>query len=237
MADYDYQSPGFTAEGVEPPASLKSEGFQAGYKPPAAYFSWFWTRVSNCITELQAKLSGAAKSDLSNVDDADFRSKADSAGTGGIPIINAASTDGAAYTATVPGVTKLTNGMMLTIIPAITSTTTGTTLNINGLGAKSIRQPLSFNTAAMTLPKLNTFFSEGRPVTVQYDENYIAGGMWKTVDKPKTSAQDLYGVVPVESGGTGAATPAEALTNLGIIYAETLPETAKEGQIYLIPVK
>lgn len=34
-------------------------------------------------------------------------------------------------------------------------------------------------------------------------------------DKVKYSAQDLYGTVPVESGGTGGTTPEEALLNLG----------------------
>lgn len=235
MAEYEYQSPGFTAEGVEPPASLKSEGFQKGYKPPAAYFTWFWTRVSRCITELQNKLAGKASKDLTDVDDAAFRSKASAAGTGGIQVVPAASSDGIAYTATMKGVTELTNGLMLTIIPSITSKSTAITLNVNGLGAKMVRLPLSFNTAAATTPKLATFFSEGRPVTVQYDANYVAGGMWKAVDKQKTSAQDLYGTVPIESGGTGATNAKDALTGLGIIYSETEPEYV-EGRIWLKPI-
>ena len=217
--DYEYQSPGFTAEGVEPPASLKSDGFKTGYKPPADYFSWFWTRVSRCITELQTKLSGAAKNDLSNVEDDTFRSKASNAGVGGIQTVRATSSDGVAYAATVTGVTELTNGMMLTIIPEITSTSTAITLNVNGLGAKMVRLALSFNTAAATIPKLPTYYSAGRPVTLMYDENYIAGGIWKTVDKQKTSSQDLYGTVPIDSGGTGAETAAEARKNLGIVDA------------------
>ena len=221
--DFEHKSPGFTAPGTEPPASLKSEGFQPGYKPPAAYFNWFWTSASACIEELQNTLRSlkagdieAAEASLNNVTSDIFRDKAIEAGVGGTPVVAAESTDGVAYTATVQGVKELYNGFTVTIIPNMTSTARATTLNVNGWGAIDVRQPLSFNTAAMTLPKMDTFLSEGRPVTVQYDAEYVAGGMWKTVDKQKTSAQDLYGTVPVEGGGTGATDGRTALKNLGI---------------------
>nr|DAP38620.1 MAG TPA: H-type lectin domain [Caudoviricetes sp.] len=289
--------PEWHAEGTEPPASLKQSGFEAGYKPPAAYFNWFWNRVSTCLTEIRNKLKGhvestsnphgvtasqigldkvdntsdaeksvkhastsgtadktkssmtvrfnggntegadkwtfdgstarsvnitpsgigASKSDLSNVDNAVFRSKASSAGATGLPVVAAESTDGVAYTATVPSVTELSNGLTIVIVPNKTSTATQATLNVNSLGAKEIRIPLSFNTAAMSTPKLSTFFTEGRPITVQFDAGYVSGGTWKTIDKQKTSAQDLYGTVPVESGGTGATNAAGARTNLGAV--------------------
>lgn len=299
--DFEKNVPEWHAEGTEPPASLKQSGFEAGYKPPAAYFNWFWNRVSACLTEIRNKLKGhvestsnphgvtasqigldkvdntsdaeksvkrastsgtadktksamtvrlnggntegadkwtfdgstarsvnitpsgigASKSDLSNVDNAVFRSKASSAGATGLPIVAAESTDGVAYTATVPSVTELSNGLTIVIVPNKTSTTTQATLNVNGLGAKGIRIPLSFNSAAMSLPKLDTFFTEGRPVTVQFDAGYASGGIWKTIDKQRTSAQDLYGLVPVESGGTGATDAATARTNIGAEAANT----------------
>lgn len=294
--DFEKNVPEWQAKGAEPPSSLKENGFEAGYKPPAAYFNWFWNRVSACLTEIRSKLKGhaentsnphnvtasqlglgnvndtadadksvkyasiagtankvqssmtvrlnggttegtdkltfdgsadrsmnitpdgigASKSDLSNVDDAVFRNKASSAGAVGLPVVAATSTDGISYTATVPGVTGLSNGLSLIIIPNKTSTTTQVTLNVNGFGAKGVRIPLSFNTSAMTVPKLETFFAEGRPVTVQFDSNYTSGGIWKTIDKQKTSAQDLYGTTPIESGGTGASDAASARNNLGI---------------------
>lgn len=294
--DFEKNVPEWHAEGTEPPASLKQSGFEAGYKPPAAYFNWFWNRVSACLTEIRNKLKGhvestsnphgvtasqigldkvdntsdaeksvkhastsgtadktkssmtvrfnggntegadkwtfdgstarsvnitpsgigASKSDLSNVDNAVFRSKASSAGATGLPVVAAESTDGVAYTATVPSVTELSNGLTIVIVPNKTSTATQATLNVNSLGAKEIRIPLSFNTAAMSTPKLSTFFTEGRPITVQFDAGYVSGGIWKTIDKQKTSAQDLYGTVPVESGGTGATDAATARVNLGI---------------------
>lgn len=293
--NFEKKVPEWMAEGTEPPASLKASGFEAEMKPPAAYFNWFWNRVSACLTEIRAKLSGhandqanphgvtaaqvgldkvnntpdsekavafaseagvgrkvaqklvlrfkggstentdlftydgsggksvnitadkigAAETDMSNVPNSLFKAKASLAGVG-IPAVPATSADGLAYAATVPGVTELTNGLLLTIIPEITSTGTAVTLNVNGLGARYLRLPLSFNNAAMTIPRLETYFTEGRPITVQYDANYANGGAWKTLGKQRTSAQDLYGTVPVEGGGTGAETAAEALKNLGL---------------------
>jgi hypothetical protein len=46
--------PEWNAQGVEPPASLKNTGFEAGYKPPAAFFNWFWHGVSEALSELQS---------------------------------------------------------------------------------------------------------------------------------------------------------------------------------------
>lgn len=202
--DFEKNVPEWQAQGTEPPASLKESGFQAGYKPPAAYFNWFWHGVSACLTEIRSKLSFLRK--------------------GSIPIVEATSTDGVAYTATVPDVSELYNGMMLTIIPNMTSTSKTITLNVNGLGDKMVRLPLSFNNAAMTTPRLDAYYTEGRPLTLQFDADYIAGGAWKTI-KQRTSAQDLYGTVPVESGGTGAETAEEARANLGAVSMATASAT------------
>lgn len=60
--------PDWVAEGTEPTEEIKATGFVAGYKPPAAYFNWFWTKVSKCIAELQTKL-GTAEDKLSGVED------------------------------------------------------------------------------------------------------------------------------------------------------------------------
>ena len=199
--EFEKKVPEWAAQGTEPPASLKSTGFQAGQKPPAAYFNWFWNAVSACLTELQAKLGFVQRN-------------------AALPIAEAVSTDGISYTATVEGVTELYNGLTITVIPNMNSASNAITLNVNGLGAKMVRVPLSFNNAAMTTPRLDTYYSEGRPLTLQYDAAYLAGdGIWKTVGKGRTSAQDLYGTVPIESGGTDATTAAEAREKLGITPA------------------
>lgn len=306
--EFEKNVPEWNATGTEPPSTLKESGFTEGYKPPAAYFNWFWNRVSACLTEIRMQLSGhanskdnphnvtkaqiglgnvdntkdsaksvsyansagmaeevssnlaiqlnggtvegtskftyngsaaktvnitpekisAAKSDLSNVPADAFRSKVTNAAVG-VPTIAAASSDGIAYTATAAGISELYNGLMVVIIPNVNSASTQATFNLNGLGAKTIRQPLSFNTAAMTQPKLANFLVAGRPVLLQFDANYVAGGIWKTMDKQKTSAQDLYGTVPIENGGTGAETAAAARENLGITPANIGAAAASHG--------
>lgn len=50
-------APDWNATGAEPPATLKSNGFQSGYKPPAAFFNWFWTKCSKCISEIHTKIN------------------------------------------------------------------------------------------------------------------------------------------------------------------------------------
>ena len=44
-------------DGTEPSTELSTKGFQAGYKPPAGVFNWFFNKVFNAVTELQEKLA------------------------------------------------------------------------------------------------------------------------------------------------------------------------------------
>lgn len=57
IGSFTNSSPNWNKTGTEPPASMKLKGFKAGYKPPAGFFNWFWTKVSKCITELQSKIT------------------------------------------------------------------------------------------------------------------------------------------------------------------------------------
>ena len=136
-----------------------------------------------------------------------------------IKIVDAVTEDGATYTATVPDITELKNGMELTIIPSASNTNLSPRLVINGID-KAIRIGHSFNYAATNALKTN-YLQAGRPVKLKYDANCNLGtqgqGAWIFTDKQKTSAQDLYGTVPIESGGTGASTAEEALANLGVV--------------------
>ena len=53
--DFEKKVPEWDNVGAEPDAQLKKEGFKAGYKPPAAYFNWFFNRISEVAKELQEK--------------------------------------------------------------------------------------------------------------------------------------------------------------------------------------
>lgn len=115
--------------------------------------------------------------------------------SGGIPVVTTAGT-GAAYTATVEGITELTIGLTLTIIPHVTSTETAPMLNVNGLGAHAIRRRVSGSTDT-TVGYASSWIYENKPVTVTYYGTY-----WITDDiKPNTN--DLSGTVSVVNGGTG----------------------------------
>ena len=55
--DFDYKPLDWAAEGVEPPESVKNEGWLAGHRPPSAYFNYKWRADYLTQTELQQKLS------------------------------------------------------------------------------------------------------------------------------------------------------------------------------------
>lgn len=131
-------------------------------------------------------------------------------------ICTAESSDGVTYTATVPGVTALYAGLKVCIKFARNSTSVTPKLNVNGLGVKNIRQPLSTNNAA-TAPGPNAnWLTTSCPVVLTYN-----GSMWKT-DFQRPDANNLYGTAGISNGGTGATTAEAARTNLGAASAAEL---------------
>lgn len=123
----------------------------------------------------------------------------------GPAVVDATSSNGVAYSATVPGVTELYNGLEITIIPEVESTSTAITLNVNGLGAKPVRLRLSTNTATLVQPEQNTFYAAGRPVKLKYDAKYLNSGAWVVADGQRTSAEDLYGSIATTKSVTLSA--------------------------------
>lgn len=139
----------------------------------------------------------------------------------------ATSGTGAAYKADVKAIDALTVGVNFTIIPHVANSTSSPTLNINGFGAKAIRQRLS-NGADDSVELANGFLAAGKPVHVVYD-----GVNW-IVDMPKPVATQLEGVVPVSGGGTGATVASTALNNLGITWGTAEPPAnGTPGSIYI----
>ena len=99
------------------------------------------------------------------------------------------------------------------------STTTRPTLNVNSLGAKTIRQPLSTNTGGTVDGASASWLTASKPVTVRYDGSY-----W-IIDNTRPAATNLYGTVPIANGGTGATTADAARDNLGAAPAYTYGTT------------
>lgn len=128
---------------------------------------------------------------------------------GGDKIVTTAGT-GAAYVASVDGITALTAGVSFVMIPNVTSTKVNPTINVNGLGAKNIRMKISNNTTATTTLSSSNMLVANKPVRVMYD-----GTQW-VIDIVRPSVANLYGTLGVAQGGTGATTAAAARDNLDV---------------------
>lgn len=114
-----------------------------------------------------------------------------------LPTVPAESTDGVAYTAAVDGLTEYKSGMMLTVVPNMTSTQGGVTLDVNGLGAKGIRRPGKATSNQITADTAN-WLTANKSVLLQYNGTY-----WIAVAYGRPYASDLSGTVPAKNGGTG----------------------------------
>ena len=77
-----------------------------------------------------------------------------------------------AFTATVPGITALRDGVCVWLKNGVVTSTTGFTININGLGAK----PSYSNMAAATQD--STIFDVNYTMLFVYDSTRVAGGCW-----------------------------------------------------------
>lgn len=104
---------------------------------------------------------------------------------------------GAAYTATVDGITSLTAGTSFIMIPHTLSTAVNPTLNVNGLGAKQIRRRMTNATGAVAMGYAASWLTTNKPVRLIYDGNY-----W-IADLPRPAAADISGTITVAQGGTG----------------------------------
>ena len=183
--------------------------------------------TSSIQTQLNGKASSSHTHSAATTSADGFMSSADKTklNYGGVPIVTT-SGDGSAYTVTVDGITELKVGAKITIIPHVASAAYAPTLNVNGLGAKAIRMPVSYNTSASSNGVTTNWIAANRPVTVQYNGTY-----WLTADITRPSANYMYGTVPIENGGTGATTEADALKNLGLTSSSTTNADIKINSI------
>ena len=83
------------------------------------------------------------------------------------------------------------------------------TLNVNGLGAKNIRRRVSNSTVTTVAATSANWLGANKPIRMTYD-----GSFW-IADFTRPNANDIYGTVAIENGGTGASSAESALANLG----------------------
>lgn len=144
--------------------------------------------------------------------------------------------NGAAYTATVKGITELKAGATFMMVPHTVSTSTTATLNVNNLGAKAIRRRVSNSTTTTVAPTTAGWLAAKKPIRVTYDGSY-----W-IADHIRPNANDIYGTIPIANGGTGATTAADALTKLGAqakhtTVTVTLPASGWSGNKQTVTAK
>lgn len=77
-----------------------------------------------------------------------------------------------AFTATVPGITELRDGVCMLLKNGVVTSAAGFTININGLGAKPSYSNMSAATADTTL------FNVNYTMLFVYDETRVSGGCW-----------------------------------------------------------
>lgn len=116
---------------------------------------------------------------------------------------------GAAYEATVRGITELKNGVSFIMIPHTTNTTLTPQLNVNNLGAKMLCRGGS-STRAYNYTISSQELVQNKAYLVMY-----TGGVWQIVNCPVPEANELSGRVPVDNGGvpsTNVANKGKVLT-------------------------
>ena len=126
---------------------------------------------------------------------------------------------GSAYIAAVSNIESLTVGASFIMVPHTVSTRAQVTLNVNSLGAKIIRRGISINTATTVLSDDASWLAANKPILVTYNGTYWIANL------PRPYATDIYGQVPIASGGTGANTADAARTNLEV-YSKTEVDAA-----------
>lgn len=135
---------------------------------------------------------------------------------------------GAAYAAIVDGITALTIGVKFTMVPHVTSTTMAPTLNVNSLGAKSIRMRLTSSTTATIQLTSASFLTANKPVNVTYDGTY-----WVIDDFAQPDVNSLYGTVPISKGGITAAERAKWNAKADITIGTAEPTSSTSGIFYI----
>lgn len=121
------------------------------------------------------------------------------------------------YTATVPGIHELKNGVICYIRNDVVTSTTNFTLNVNGLGAK----PVYVSNADST--RVSSAYSSATTWLFIYNEDRVSGGCWDA----------YYGQVNSNTIGYQVRTNSSTKTVTGKCYRYRLLFTSADGSQYV----
>ena len=145
---------------------------------------------------------------------------------GGIPVVVTYTPEngvnGVEYAVDVSGVTELSTGMLLIILPHTKSRSANQcVLSVNGGSAVDIKRPgRTTETELGNEKNAIGWIAAGFPLVLLYN-----GNCWLTVSLPKPMASDIYGAVSVSRGGTGVTSMplGNLLIGNGTSAIDTLP--------------
>lgn len=136
-----------------------------------------------------------------------------------VPVVTTGTGD--AYEATVEGIDKLEAGISFKMMPHTESTSSTPTLNVNGLGARTIVPRLA---SEETRNHINNYEGPENWISANFPVEVVFDGVLWFADMVVSNARALNGKVPIANGGTGVGTREEALKALGIHWGEEDPE-------------
>lgn len=120
------------------------------------------------------------------------------------------------YTATVPGITELRDGVCMWLKNGVVTSASGFTININGLGAK----PVYNNMAAAS--RDTTLWNVAYTMLFVYDSTRVSGGCWV-----------LYRGYDVNTIGYQIRTTSQSLPMSSIVYRYRLLFTSADNNHYV----
>lgn len=156
---------------------------------------------------------------------------------------------GAAYEATVKGITELTSGVWFIMVPHVTSTSVSPTLLVNNLKAKkmekgndgeykevefipTIRRRLSSSLRSTVSDEAVNWISDNNPMIVMYDAS-LTPPAWVVVGYEKPDVPDFYGQISTNQIKDGAVTPAK-ISELPKATIDTFGTVKPDGQYIIL---
>lgn len=133
--------------------------------------TYFWSKIKALLAGKQDGLTPGSGISISN----------NTINTNGIPYGEVASTSTAtAFTATIPEITTLKDGVCVLLKNGVVTSASGFTININGLGAKPVYSNLATgNDITPTNPTRDTtIFNINYTMLFIYSSDLVSGGAW-----------------------------------------------------------